>query len=90
MPGSHKPDIADEEAVCPRCGQSMQHGFINAGKGPMTWVLRPRQNKTIFAGDRLVRQHWFWGRHLVPAARCESCRYGVFTYPGPGTFGPSR
>ena len=61
-------------------GQTMARGFINAGKGPLRWVLDPKENKTIFGGDRLVKQQWVWGRHVVPAARCESCKVGVFTY----------
>jgi hypothetical protein len=58
----------------------MTRGFINAGKGPMRWVLDPKENKTIFGGDHLVTHHWVWGRHIVPAARCEQCKVGIFTY----------
>ena len=73
-------DIRDDELICPRCGGAMTRGFINAGKGPMRWVLDPKENATIFGGDHLVKQHWLCGRHVVPAARCEQCKVGVFTY----------
>jgi DNA-directed RNA polymerase subunit RPC12/RpoP len=73
-------EIQDRELSCPRCGAPMSRGFINAGKGPMRWVIDPKQNKTILGGDRLVKQHWVWGRHVVPAARCEHCKIGIFVY----------
>jgi hypothetical protein len=25
-------------------------------------------------------QHWVWGRHVIPGARCPQCRFGVFAY----------
>jgi hypothetical protein len=73
-------EIRDAERTCPRCGGATARGFINAGKGPMRWVLDPKEHKTIFGGDHLVKQHWVWGRHVVPAARCEQCKVGVVTY----------
>ena len=82
--------ITDAEATCPRCGREMERGFLNAGKGPFRWVLKPRQHKTIFGGDHVVKQHSAWGRHVVPAARCTNCHIGVFTFPGPTGFGPRR
>ena len=69
------------ELVCPRCGQLMEPGFLNAGKGPFRWVLRPDQHETIFGGDHIVPQQWVWGRHVVPAARCRGCQFGVFATP---------
>ena len=82
--------IADHEAKCPRCGKDMERGFLNAGKGPFRWVVRPRQHKTILGGEKLVKQHWVWGRHVVPAARCLDCHIGVFTFPGSEASGPDR
>src|SRR3954449_7788940 len=77
-PGEDQGVISEREATCPRCGRGMERGFLNAGKGPFRWVLHPRQNATIFGGDHVVKQHWFWGRHVVPAARCTDCHIGVF------------
>jgi hypothetical protein len=28
----------ESELVCPRCGQTMELGYLNAGKGPFRWV----------------------------------------------------
>ena len=72
----------ESELVCPRCGQWMELGYLNAGKGPFRWVLHPKQHWTIFGGEHIVNQQWVWGRHVVPAARCRACRFGVFTTPG--------
>jgi hypothetical protein len=72
--------IADEELSCPRCAAPMTRGFVNAGRGPLRWVLTPKENKTVFGGDHLVKQHWVWGRHVMPAARCERCKLGIFAY----------
>ena len=72
----------ESELVCPRCGQWMELGYLNAGKGPFRWVLKPDQHRTIFGGEHIVNQQWVWGRHVVPAARCRACRFGVFTTPG--------
>ena len=58
----------------------MVPGFINGGKGPLRWVEHPKQHKTIFGGEHLAKQKLAWGRHIIPAARCVSCRFGVFTY----------
>jgi hypothetical protein len=89
MPMSDEPKVLSEaESRCPRCGQAMESGFLNAGKGPFRWVTTVRENATILGGEKLVRQHPFWGRHVIPAARCSACRFGVFTYPGGDTFGP--
>jgi hypothetical protein len=74
-------EILEAELACPRCGAGMERGFLN-GKGPFRWVERPDQHATIFGGDHLVKQHWVWGRHLVPGARCKLCCFGVFTYDG--------
>ena len=79
-PGCGMAELRDAELSCPRCGAQMSRGFINAGKGPMRWVTRPDENKTILGGERLVKQQGVWGRHVVPAARCETCRVGVFAY----------
>lgn len=73
-------ELQDTELRCPRCGAEMERGFINSGKGPMRWVTTPNENKTIFGGERLAKQHWVWGRHVIPAARCKSCRIGAFAY----------
>jgi hypothetical protein len=73
-------DIHESETICPRCGGKMERGFLNAGKGPFRWVLRPAQHKTIFGGDHLAPQQWVWGRHVIPGARCAACRFGVFAY----------
>ena len=75
-------ELRDAELSCPRCGAEMVRGFIDAGKGPVRWVTEPKENKTILGGDRLTKQHWIWGRHVVPAARCESCQIGAFAYDG--------
>ena len=68
----------------------MERGFLNAGKGPFRWVRHPRQHKTIFGGEKVVKQHWWWGRHVVPAARCTRCSIGVFTFPRGRESGPDR
>jgi hypothetical protein len=73
-------ELRDAELLCPRCGGEMDRGFINGGKGPVRWVTEPDENKTVIGGDRLVKQHWVWGRHVIPAARCESCQIGAFAY----------
>ena len=73
-------EIRESELVCPRCGGAMERGFLNAGKGPFRWVERPKQHKTIFGGEHLAIQHWFWGRHVIPGARCKACGVGVFAY----------
>ena len=73
-------ELRDAELRCPRCGAEMARGFINAGKGPIRWVTEPNENKTILGGDRPAKQHWVWGRHVIPAARCESCQIGSFAY----------
>ena len=70
----------DSEKACPRCGDGMEIGYLNAGKGPFRWVDRPDQHKTIFGGDHVVKQHWLWGRHVIPAARCTSCGFGLFSF----------
>jgi hypothetical protein len=66
--------------TCPRCGEPMERGFLNAGKGPFRWAQQPDQYLTIFGGEHLARQHWIWGRQVIPGARCAKCRYGVFAY----------
>ncbi len=58
----------------------MERGYLNAGKGPFRWVVRPDEHQTIFGGERLVPQHWFWGRRVLPAVRCPDCRVGLFAY----------
>ncbi len=72
--------IEDAELVCPRCGRSMVRGYINGGKGPVRWVTRKDEHLTVFGGERLVPQHWIWGRHVLPAARCVACHIGLFSY----------
>jgi hypothetical protein len=72
--------IADDELTCPRCGGQMDRGFIDGGKGPIRWVVRPNENKTIFGGDRLADPHWVWGHRVIPAARCKACQIGTFAY----------
>ena len=73
-------ELRDGELVCPRCGATMERGFLNAGKGPFRWVTRADENRTVFGGERIAPRAWWWGRRDVPAARCASCRVGAFAY----------
>lgn len=77
-------EVRDDELGCPRCGESMSRGFLDAGKGPFRWVSRPKENKTIFGGDLLAPRHFMYGHRLIPGARCEACRVGVFAYDEQG------
>ena len=73
-------EIRDDELRWPRCGGTMTRGFLNAGKGPLRWVVQPNDNKTIFGGDLLAPRQFVWGRRVIPGARCKECRVGVFAY----------
>ena len=73
-------ELRDDELTCPRCGDRMDRGDLNAGKGPLRWVSRPDQHATVLGGELLAPRKLLWGRRVVPAARCERCRVGSFTY----------
>jgi Domain of unknown function (DUF6487) len=73
-------EITEGQLTCPRCGSEMKRGYLNAGRGPFRWVDRPDQHLSIFGGHLLAPRHWFWGRRVIPGARCSACRVGVFAY----------
>jgi hypothetical protein len=76
-------ELHDDELACPRCGRQMTRGFLDAGNGPLRWVTRADEHFWIFGGEHLARRrNPFWGRFVVPAARCINCRVGVFAYDG--------
>jgi hypothetical protein len=70
-----------EQAVCPRCAQPMQVGYIAGEWHPIRWVESPRL-ATILTGEPLHTKGLF-GTATLRAARCPACRIGVFVYDDP-------
>jgi len=64
---------------CPRCQSALVSGFIDAGKGPLRWVMRPKENLWIFGGRRMAkRSNAFWGRTVAPGRICTHCGLALF------------
>ncbi len=82
---------------CPRCGGQVESGFVLGQYSRLRWSAEP-PGMTILQGVPLaVRPRRFWlSRDFLfrspnlPAARCASCKIGLFAYTNTAAEAPGR
>jgi len=66
--------------TCPKCGQTMNYGFIAGHWFKLRWV-ETNNTKTIFAGIKLRKKlDSLWSAPTIEAVRCQRCKIGIFRY----------
>ncbi len=67
---------------CPRCGRSLEVGYVIPGRG-LAWS--PLDARHVMPADATwLSKPWRLGYANFPARRCPACRLVLFEYPPEG------
>jgi hypothetical protein len=67
------------EPACPKCGKTMEVGFVASKAARLRWVCSPN-TKTIFAGEQLTIPFSWWSAPSYEATRCADCGLVLMSY----------